>query len=396
MRRWVRATTWFGAMSLFGATFVSHLEQTAQLPAWLMSDGIRHWTSSRTVFGLPVEFPLALWFLSVAVHRGAVKFQSVDLLYFWSGTVVSALCAGLLYQVGVRCLPITFASVAALVVVIDSGFRLHRLPSAAATSVGDDIRHDWALLTRPQSLVKLVAAGAAVVLAAQYLVLTRTATTQADRDAELARWYEAEPRIASPELVTPGKIRVVAFGDYLCPACSFQIPALEKTVNRYHTGGYEEVELVLRDFPLNSDCNPSVSTRIHPLACRAAVAARVADRFLERSESQAFRARLYARHGRLTEADILRELEARRLLEQFYETYDEELKAVRDAARLGGTLGVSGTPTVFVDGRLLRSAEPRVVGAILSYLSRKLGARSSTSPAELELGCPYTVPDARV
>ena len=355
---------------------MSHLEQTARLPALFMGDLIRYWTSSRTLVGVPLEFVVALWFLAAAVRRGTSELQSVDFLRFWSGIVVFALCVGLLYRVGVRCAPIAIASVAALVVVIDSGIRLHRLPQSVTADIRAAIRHDWSVLRRPQRLLRLTAAGAVVVLAVQYLALTGTSTTAADRDAQLARWYESEPRVASADLVAQGKIRVVAFSDYVCPACSFQIPALERTVNRYQMGGYDEIELVLRDFPLNADCNPFVTTTIHPLACRAAVAARVADRFLERSESQAFRDRLYGRHGRLAEADLVGELEAVQLLRKFEETYDEELNAVRDDARLGGTLGITATPTVFVDGRLLRDAQPRVIAAILSHVGRKVGARS--------------------
>jgi protein-disulfide isomerase len=213
-----------------------------------------------------------------------------------------------------------------------------------------------------------------VLLTGQYLALTGRATTAADRDAQLARWYESEPRLTAAELVAPGRIRVVVFSDYLCPACSLQIPGIERTVNRYHIGGDENVELVLRDFPLNADCNPSVMTRTHPLACRAAVAARVADRVLDPAKSQAFRDRLYARHGRLAEADLVRDLEAVHLLEEFNETYDKELNAVRDDARLGGALGIASTPTVFVDGRLLRDTQPRVLSAILSHLGRNAGA----------------------
>ncbi len=369
--RWIRVAASLSAIALLAGTWVSHLEQTAQLPSVLMSDVIRNWTSSRTMAGLPLEFVLALWFLIAATRYGADEWQSMDFLDFWSGIVVFGVSVGLLYLVGLRCLPIAIGSIVALAIVISSGIRLRNRPAPPAQAVSAALRHDWTLMTGPQGRQRHVTVAAVVVLVGQYLVLSAGATTPADRDAELVRWFESEPRVVSADLVAPDKLRVVAFTDYLCPACSFQIPALEKTVKRYQMGGYEEIELVLRDFPLNSDCNPSIVSRNHPLACRAAVAARVAQRFLTASKSHTFRDRLYAHHGRLTESDLIRELASVRLSERFNETYDRELILISDDVRVATALGISGTPTVFVDGRLLRDVQPRTLAAILSHAVRQ-------------------------
>lgn len=122
------------------------------------------------------------------------------------------------------------------------GVRLQRLPY----SIRAALRHDWDVLRLPQSLVKLTAAGAVAGFAAQYLALTAAATTPVRREAQLAQWYESEPRVTGG-LVASGKIRVVAFSDFQCPACSFQIPGLERTVARYQRGGHDDIELVLKD-----------------------------------------------------------------------------------------------------------------------------------------------------
>ena len=313
---------------------------------------------------MPVEFLLALWFLGVAGSRA--RLASAGRLLLWSGIVILAVCAGLSYETGIRCVPILLATLVALAVVTEAAMRLSR--SRSSLSLVETARQDLQAVRRPEFLVRLVIVAATVVVAAQYFALTAGATTAVDRDAQLVRWYESEPRITSTGLVAPNKIRLVVFTDYQCPACSFQVPTLEGIVSRYHKAGYGDVELVSRDFPLNADCNPGIVTRIHPLACRAAVAARVATKVLAAAESLEFRNRLYSRHGALTDADLERYLKDAGLLASFNESFDEELAKVRQDAQDGKSLGINGTPTIFLDGRAIRDAQPKAIAAILSHL----------------------------
>jgi protein-disulfide isomerase len=363
--------TRIAALFLLMAAFVSHLQQTARLPGSIARDTTIYFASSRAVAGIPIEFLLALWCLAVSA-KVARDLKTADTLRFWSGIVVCALCVGVMYRVGLQTAPMIAASLAAAVVVGDAGWHLRQLAGGSSLGLAAAVRHDWGIVRQPQRAIGLIAAVAAAALAGQYLAFTAAGTTVADREAQLARWNESEPQVASPDLVAAGKIRVVVFSDYVCTACSIMVPQLEQTVRRYQTG-YSNVEWVQKDFPLNADCNPAVTTRVRQLSCRTAVAARIAERLLEPSDNQAFRSRLYRLHGRITEADLARELDAAKLSGSFRESYDDALQAVRSDAVLGASLGVAVTPTIYVNGRLLRDPQPKVLAAILAHLVRATG-----------------------
>lgn len=367
-----KAAALIGFLLLLVATFVSYLDHTAQLPAVLTGDARHYWTSLNTVAGFPIEFLGALWFLvviAVQSERQKASYASLDLLLFWSGAIATGVGAGLSYRAGIRCLPIMTATVIAAWICLTAAFRSGPLPANSGTvGVWSALKNDWTVFTsRSTAVVKWLAAGAGAGLVAQHMALAGAATTSVDRDAQLARWYASQPRVVSDDLVMPGKIRIVVFSDYQCPGCSFEVPEYETIANRYRNGGYEQVELITRDFPLNPDCNPAVQVRIHPAACGASAAVRFLKRIRGEHEAQTFAAMLYRKHGKFSNEDIERHLASVGLADRYKKEYTQEIDGVRKDALLGDKVGVSGTPTVFIDGRLVRNLQPHALETIIDY-----------------------------
>jgi len=76
----------------------------------------------------------------------------------------------------------------------------------------------------------------------------------------------AEPTAAtSAGAVSRGPIVVVEFSDYECPFCALAHEQTKATLAKR-----PDVQLVRRQFPLDSDCNPAVKRRMHPQACALA------------------------------------------------------------------------------------------------------------------------------
>jgi protein-disulfide isomerase len=127
-------------------------------------------------------------------------------------------------------------------------------PAGAAAALRDDL---GLLRERPAQAVGVAVAGLALVAVVA---------------AALPRWWEAPPRAAVPPggagVAAPpgtgsqGPTVVVVFSDYLCPACA---RAHEET--RALLAGRTDVQVARRQFPLDSDCNPALSRRMHPGAC---------------------------------------------------------------------------------------------------------------------------------
>src|SRR5262245_53526891 len=93
--------------------------------------------------------------------------------------------------------------------------------------------------------------------------------------AEFDRWYASQPRVP---LVIPNdgaKVLIVKFNDFQCPACGQAHVQYKPVFAKYAAEKPGQVKLVLKDYPLNRDCNDGLGQTMHPAACDAAVAVRL-------------------------------------------------------------------------------------------------------------------------
>lgn len=136
-------------------------------------------------------------------------------------------------------------------------------------------------------------------------------------------------------------VTVVMFSDFQCPACSAAHPVLKRVISEYAG----KIRFVERDFPL---------TQIHENAFRAALAANAANaqgKFFEYIEL------LYNNQNALDNAS-LKEFAAKIGLDR--KRFDADLDGEKFAAEVrkdiedGKRYGISGTPTIFVNGVKVR------------------------------------------
>src|SRR5262245_18519923 len=72
------------------------------------------------------------------------------------------------------------------------------------------------------------------------------------------------------------KVLILKFNDFQCPACGQSYQAYKPIFAKYDAEKAGQVRLVLKDYPLNRDCNDGLAQTLHPAACDAAVAVRLA------------------------------------------------------------------------------------------------------------------------
>jgi protein-disulfide isomerase len=140
-------------------------------------------------------------------------------------------------------------------------------------------------------------------------------------------------------------VTLVEFSDFECPFCKEANVSLDAIVKLY-----PEVRQVFKNFPLDTACNPYVGSQLHPLACLAARLARCAGR----------QGRFWEIHdamfglSEMTE-DALDALPASLGLDekQIASCMVEEDTVARIRADVdeGRKLGVSATPTLYLNGR---------------------------------------------
>jgi protein-disulfide isomerase len=139
-------------------------------------------------------------------------------------------------------------------------------------------------------------------------------------------------------------ITIVEYSDYQCPFCARVNPTLDRVVQTYG----DKVKIVFKDFPLPN----------HPEAPKASEAAHCAG---EQGKYWEMHDRLFANQQALQVAQLKQYATALAVdITAFNECLDSGKHANRVAEnmRAGEALGVSSTPTLYVNGRPVVGAQP--------------------------------------
>ena len=323
-----------------------------------------------TVWGTPVALLAAIWFALAAllsigglVARPAVR-ESIPGYLFTLSTIALAPCFYLAY-VSVFILktycPICLTMDAAVVGLF--------IVSGAATAVP--------MMTLPGRLFRdlRVFAGSPLAVTLAVLLLVGAGTTVAffprdvaaaadpaaavavtqDQRSEFERWYASQPRIP---LVIPNegaKVLVVKFNDYQCPACGQSYLQYKPIFDKFEAERPGTVRLVLKDFPLNSDCNSNLQRSIHSAACEAAVAVRLARQHNRAAELEEW---LYTHQPEMTPTTVRERARNLGQVTDFDAKYASTLELVKSDVALGTQLRVQSTPTFFVNGVKIEGSLP--------------------------------------
>lgn len=258
----------------------------------------------------------------------------------------------------------TYAAVIALAVI--AGLAARPALASLPRHLGGDLK---ALLTSPAALAVAVAVllggwwmGAAFPRSSPAVAaeVTYTPATPQER-ASLAEWWKLQPRVDLP--AEPGaKVTVVKFNDYQCPTCGLTYRLYAPVFAKYADRG---VRLVVKQFPLESECNGSISGGNHFASCEASAAVLLAR---ERGTADRMEQWLFSNLGppMLTPAQVREAARTVGGIEDFDGQYARALDAIRAEAALGGRIGIRQTPTFFINGRTVSQVlQPQYFEALI-------------------------------
>jgi protein-disulfide isomerase len=167
-------------------------------------------------------------------------------------------------------------------------------------------------------------------------------------------------------------VTVVEFSDFECPFCRRGAETAREVLAKHP----EDVRLVFKNFPIDIACHDALERQLHPFACKAALLARCA--------GQSSPERFWETHDALFQAtelseDVLGNIAVALSLEMGglnrCMSSSEPLLKVKEDIALARSLGVTGTPTFFVNGRRApeyqNGALLRVVEHVLASPARK-------------------------
>ena len=150
---------------------------------------------------------------------------------------------------------------------------------------------------------------------------------------------------------------VVKFNDYQCPPCRATYMEYKGIFAKYESSQPGAVRLVLKDFPLESECNASITTDLHASACEAAVAVRLAR---EHGRAEQLEQWIFDNQSRLTPQLVREGARDVGQVTNFDARYQTTLEAVKADIAYGRELGVTATPTFFINGVRISGGLPPV------------------------------------
>jgi thiol-disulfide isomerase/thioredoxin len=171
------------------------------------------------------------------------------------------------------------------------------------------------------------------------------------QDAEVAfreAWLQ-QPRVDLGIDPEGAKVVIVKFLDYQCPSCRAAHLTYAPVLEQYAASHPGAVRQVARDYPLNSRCNFTMTTAMHPAACEEAALVRLAR---DRGQADEVVDWLFSLPNQtiVTPEQIRAEAERRFGVTNFDQVYQEKLPGIRSDVADGAALHVNSTPTYFING----------------------------------------------
>lgn len=191
------------------------------------------------------------------------------------------------------------------------------------------------------------------------------------RAAEFLRYWESQPRVQVPVPNDGAAVVIVKFTDHQCPSCSATHFEYKPILAKYRGEVPGAVRFVVKDYPLEDECNSAVNRPMHPAACEAAVAVRLA-RLTGREEQMDDW--LYT-NGAILTPDAVRQA-ARDIgqIKDWDTQYSSVLNQVKADIALAQILNIRVTPTFFINGVRLDGGLPAAYfDMALQYELKKAG-----------------------
>src|SRR5262249_30255344 len=150
--------------------------------------------------------------------------------------------------------------------------------------------------------------------------------------SELERFMASQPRVPLVVPAEGAKVLIVKFNDFQCPACGQSYLAYKPILEKYERSNPGAVRVVLKDYPLNPQCNANLTNMLHPGACDAAVAVRLAR---EKGKDVALEDYLYTHQEQMTPETVRQAARDIAQITDLQSRYDATMESVKSDVAMG-------------------------------------------------------------
>jgi uncharacterized membrane protein/protein-disulfide isomerase len=245
---------------------------------------------------------------------------------------------------------------------------LLRTPSALAAAAVFVIAAGAAVAWFPGQSIATVSADAGDSGSAAEQAPAPAALT-ADQIAQFEAYLAQQPRLPLVVPADGAAVVVVKFNDYQCPPCRQTYMEYKSLFAKFAKQNPGKVRYVTRDYPLERQCNANVNQDLHPSACEAAVAVRLAR---EKGKAEAMEEWLFANQPSLTPEGVKAAVATVAGVTDYDARFAATLELVKADIAQGAGLKVSGTPTFFMNGMRLPGLRPEYFEAAIAWELRRV------------------------
>jgi uncharacterized membrane protein/protein-disulfide isomerase len=264
-----------------------------------------------------------------------------------------------------------------------TGYPMTSLPKRAARDFGTLLRTPAAL----SATLAFVAAGLAAILmfpsesvtaaaadtpaAASPQAAPSTPEMSATQLQQLEQYLAQQPRVPIMAPSDGAAVVIVKFNDYQCPPCRQTFNEYKSVFAKWAKDAPGKVKYMTRDYPLERQCNQFVPQDLHPAACEAAVAVRLAR---EKGKAEAMEEWIFANQPSLTPELVKQGVRTVAGVTDFDTRFDTTLQLVKADIAMGSQLKVSGTPTFFMNGIRLPGLRAEFLDAAIAWELKRVQA----------------------
>jgi protein-disulfide isomerase/uncharacterized membrane protein len=184
---------------------------------------------------------------------------------------------------------------------------------------------------------------------------------------QIERYIDSSPRAMIPVDVAAPVI-IVKFNDYQCPPCKQTYELYKPLHEKWDREAPGQVKWVIKNFPLEPECNATVQRQVHQFACEAAAGVMMAR---HNNKGEALEDWIFANQPTLTLENLKQAIRDIGNVQDFDAQYPRVLGDIKTDTQLGGLLGVNSTPTFFFNGVKIPAQAPEVLDALIAHTLKK-------------------------
>jgi protein-disulfide isomerase len=204
---------------------------------------------------------------------------------------------------------------------------------------------------------------------------TNQAAQAAPPQDAVAAWlaeFDSKPRVDVGVPADGAKVVIVKWNDFQCPSCREGFVWYKPVLDKYAQSHPGAIKFVIKDFPLEGECNYSTPNMNHYAACESSVALRLAR---EAGKDREMEAWLFDNQARLNTEVVREGYETVTGRSDFASRYAAVLADVRQDVSDGVALQIGQTPTYFINGvRVLGNLQPQWLEVLIEHELNKGGA----------------------